>query len=609
MKHISSISNKILLLVSASIVVAVGMILTMNATLISNYNNDTIKEQAQKGVSALSEKVERFKESSANYVKLAANDQRIAAHINDADTTNLKGIVNSILNSTKTDFALITDKDGKVIKSAGQKSSANNLKDNAIISSALKGQTTTTVESDIVGRFSALTVAPVQNAEGSVEGTIILGYVLDNESIVDELKEIFKTDVTIFQGNTRISTTIKLDGQRQIGTQLSEAVANVVITEGKDYDGEADILGSQFLCSYRPLKNHKNEIIGVLFAGESKEEADRLVNNMFYVSAVAATVTEIILIVGLLIYLRMVLTKPLKKVMRAADEISEGVLDVELDIKSNNEMGMLAATFVRMADKLHNLIGQVSESSDKVAAASKEIAASSFSLSRESVDQAAAVQELSASSLEVLTMTQNNAEHARNASELSERVKDKCNEGNDKMKDLLGAMDGINDSSKKISKIIKVIDDIAFQTNILSLNAAVEAAQAGQYGKGFAVVAENVKQLAQRSAKAAKEITAMIEESVAKSKSGTEMASETASILVEIFDKINEVDAMIAEISSSTTEQTSGISQINTGIERISGILQSYSAMAEESSASSAELSEQADLMKKQVSTFKLRME
>jgi methyl-accepting chemotaxis protein len=430
---------------------------------------------------------------------------------------------------------------------------------------------------------------------------------LDNESIVDSIKELVKTDVTIFQSNTRISTTITKEGNRQIGTQLSEAVTNIVITEGKDYDGEADILGSNYLCSYRPLKNHNNEIVGVLFAGKSVESANQLVRSIALYSLAAAVLAVLTIILVLVLYLRKVLTVPLKKVMNAADEISQGVLDIELNIKSNNEIGMLSDTFTRMADKLRGLIGQVSESSDKVATASKEIAASSLALSKESVEQAATVQELSSSSMEVLSMTQSNAENAKNASKLSEQVKDKCNEGNDKMKELLDAMNGINDSSKKISKIIKVIDDIAFQTNILSLNAAVEAAQAGQYGKGFAVVAENVKQLAQKSAKAAKEIAAMIEESVANSNSGTEMANETASILADIFVNINQVHTMISEISSSSAEQSSGISQINSGIERIAGILQSNSSMAEESSASSAKLSDEVDLMKQQVSTFKLK--
>lgn len=603
MKRKARISNKILLFVSITIILAFSLVLGITALLITDYNNDTITEEAKSGVNVLSEKVEGLKESTLGFAKLSAGQ---AAE--QLSTGNLDNTAKSILNSTKTDFVILTDKSGEIIGSAGQKSS-NNLKDIQIIGNALKGSTTTTVESEIIGRFSALTAAPVKNSEGSIEGAIIIGYALDTESIVDEIKEFVKTDVTIFQGDTRINTTIMKDGNRQVGTQLSEAVANIVITEGKDYDGEADILGSWYFCSYRPLKNHNNEIVGVLFAGKSVTAATRLLSLIAIYTFSATVLAVLVIIIILVVYLRNVVTIPLKKVMNAADEISQGVLDIDLNIKSNNEIGMLSDTFVKMADKLRGLIGQVSESSEKVAAASKEIAASSLSLSQGSVEQAATVQELSSSTMEILSMTQNNAENAKNASILSETVKDKCNEGNEKMTELLDAMNGINDSSKKISKIIKVIDDIAFQTNILSLNAAVEAAQAGQYGKGFAVVAENVKQLAQKSAKAAKEIAGMIEESVASASSGSALANETASILADIFEKINEVHTMIASISSSSAEQSSGIAQINSAIERIAGILQSYSSMAEESSASSAKLSEEADVLKRQVSSFKLRKE
>jgi len=194
---------------------------------------------------------------------------------------------------------------------------------------------------------------------------------------------------------------------------------------------------------------------------------------------------------------------------------------------------------------------------------------------------------------------------ANNASKLSEKAKNKCVEGNTSMRELLTAMNDISLSSNRISKIIKVIDDIAFQTNILSLNAAVEAAQAGQYSKGFAVVADNVKQLASRSADAASEIAEMIEESNKISKNGSDMASVTAEKLSEVLDIINEMDSLIIKISGSSEEQTKGIAQINIGIGEISNVMQTNSAMSEESTASGIELSRQAKVLKEQVEAFK----
>jgi methyl-accepting chemotaxis protein len=175
------------------------------------------------------------------------------------------------------------------------------------------------------------------------------------------------------------------------------------------------------------------------------------------------------------------------------------------------------------------------------------------------------------------------------------------------MKDMLQSMDEINQSSNNISKIIKVIDDIAFQTNILALNAAVEAARAGQYGKGFAVVAEEVRNLAARSADAAKETTAMIEGSIRKVEIGTNMANETASSLNQIVDGITQAAELVGEIAQASNEQASGVAQVNDGITQVSQVVQTNSATSEESAASSEELAGQAELLKQMVARFKLK--
>lgn len=315
--------------------------------------------------------------------------------------------------------------------------------------------------------------------------------------------------------------------------------------------------------------------------------------------------TVLAIIIGLII--SNLINKPLQQLLSAANNIAEGDLNVTLNEATEDEIGQLTKAFRTMGENINDVMTNISIASIQVASGSKQVSDSSTSLSQASTEQASSVEELTSSLEEIAAQTRQNAENANKANDLSGRVKNNALQGDNHMKAMLQAMDDINSDSSNIYKIIKVIDEIAFQTNILALNAAVEAARAGQHGKGFAVVAEEVRNLAARSANAAKETTVMIEGSIEKVQDGTKIANETAAALNSIVDGISKVSSLVNEIAIASNEQASGIEQINQGILQVSAVVQTNSATSEESAAASEELSSQAELLRIQVEKFKLK--
>lgn len=303
--------------------------------------------------------------------------------------------------------------------------------------------------------------------------------------------------------------------------------------------------------------------------------------------------------------------KPLDKVVQLnesqADETVSGAEKQAGTATMVSVIGMIAGTLlalflgiflgISITGPMLTAVYGLTESAQQVASASEQLSASSQQLAEANAEQASSIEETSSTLEESASMIQQNNENTKQAAQLAAQTRASADRGNNEMNEMMSSMHEIKKSSDQIAKIIKVIDDIAFQTNILALNAAVEAARAGDAGMGFAVVAEEVRNLAQRSAQAAKDTAAMIEGNIELSEKGVDVSQKVAKALAEIASETKKVTELLDEISAASQEQTQGINQINKAIMQMEKAIQQNASTAEESASSSEELSAQAQTM------------
>ncbi|MDP9902159.1 methyl-accepting chemotaxis protein [Variovorax ginsengisoli] len=300
------------------------------------------------------------------------------------------------------------------------------------------------------------------------------------------------------------------------------------------------------------------------------------------------------------------ITQPLREALAFAQTVASGDLRSAVTAQASDETGQLLEALGKMQESLAAVVSVVRNGTHTIATASREIAAGNQDLSSRTEEQASSLEQTAASMEELTSTVKQNAENARQANQLSASASDIAVRGGSIVSQVVNTMTAIDGSSKKIVDIISVIDGIAFQTNILALNAAVEAARAGEQGRGFAVVASEVRNLAQRSAAAAKEIKGLIDTSVGNVNAGTALVDEAGRTMGQIVDSVQRVTDIMGEITAASQEQTTGIEQINQAITQMDQVTQQNAALVEEAAAAASSLQEQAHSLVQTVSVFKL---
>jgi methyl-accepting chemotaxis protein len=386
----------------------------------------------------------------------------------------------------------------------------------------------------------------------------------------------------------------------QAVSTVSEAI------EAKDASrAKANLLGIAAIAAQM-----SSDIDKPLKLKESLAEEKFQTNNQAYQTGrtlmITATAISLLLGVILSIVIARGFSVPLGQAVSVLERVADGDLTVTLDVFTKDEVGQMAQALNRAVEKLNSTLQEVAESAASASTSSQELASAAESIASGAQEQAASLEETSASLEEITAAVRQSADNANQASQLASSSKDSALQGQEVVSNAITAMSEINASSSKISDIISTIDEIAFQTNLLAVNAAVEAARAGDEGRGFAVVASEVRSLAQRSALAAKEIKVLIQDSLRKVEAGSGLVNRSGETLQGIVGSVKRVTDIVGEIAAASGEQSTGIEQVNTAMTQMDQVTQSNSAQTEELSATAQALSEQAAHLMDLVSTFTL---
>lgn len=439
----------------------------------------------------------------------------------------------------------------------------------------------------------------------------------DEKSLAAINKLLGQAQETLDDANQHFANYKKLPTQTGESSQLNDAVSqnyqqfaemlkmSVQYLRANDYPAygnlEAQAAQDKLEISYEQWREQN----GKLLQG-GLDDNQRGYSQMVWTLA-AVVIILLLLVAGVWVVIKGVLLSPLKQMLEHIQRIAAGDLSQMLVVDGRSEMGVLADGLAQMQQSLIATVSNVRDSASAIYTGASEISQGNHDLSSRTEQQAASLEQTAASMEELTATVKQNAENARQASSLAKNASETAEKGGHVVDGVVKTMNEIADSSRKIADITSVIDGIAFQTNILALNAAVEAARAGEQGRGFAVVAGEVRNLAQRSAQAAKEIKGLIEASANRVSAGSQQVTSAGETMSDIVNAVVRVTDIMGEISSASDEQSRGIDQIGQAVTEMDRVTQQNAALVQESAAASSSLEEQANRLSQAVAVFKIR--
>jgi methyl-accepting chemotaxis protein len=464
------------------------------------------------------------------------------------------------------------------------------------------------VKADAAATLNATTRA---NAQRTME----LFFITDRDGLAHLRQRIAANKETVSAALATLDRLVYSDEGRSLLAKIKEERAAYVASFGKVdkllQDGKRDAAVQALTGETLPAIDNLQEHVKALSALQNTlvaKSGDAIQRDIASTRTLLFGVGLAVLLVaaGFAWWLTHSITSPINAAVKIAETVAAGDLTSRIDVTRNDETGRLLRALKAMNESLVNVVGTVRRSSDNIATGSSQIAIGNQDLSQRTEEQASNLQQTAASMEQLTATVKTNSDTARAAAQLATSASEVAARGGVAVGQVVGTMEQITTSSKKISDIIGVIDGIAFQTNILALNAAVEAARAGDQGRGFAVVASEVRSLAQRSGEAAKEIKTLINDSVETVEIGSKQVGDAGRTMDDIVSQVKRVNDLISEISAATLEQSAGIGQVGDAVAQLDQVTQQNAALVEESAAAAESLKHQADALVKAVAVFRL---
>ena len=664
-----------MLLVVSIAVVSLGIFVTTYFFITDGFDSQAVLEldARQKAVQS---KLDAVKEATLAEAYLIASDLAIAQAIEKRDIAFLKKLAKGILQKTKIDFLTITDTAGVVVARGHSDKTGDSALDQIAIQKGLKGEENVGLEEGTVVKLSVRGGAPVK-LDGKIVGAVALGENLGSNEFVDQVKRDMGVECTIFNGDSRMSTSIIREGKRAVGTKMDNPkVLETVLQKTGIYNARNEILGLKYDTVYWPLMTANGKVGGMLFIGKDRKSIDTAQRGIVLSIVGSAGVVGLLMLgIGLIAARR--LTKPISTTTVFAQTVASGKLDVELAIKKrNDEIGDLAEALRGMVQSIKAKISEAEEKSEEAkkqalmaesekckaeeatnraeaakcdgmlqAAIQLESVVQGISVvstqlarqidlttedmavqERRTAEAATAMEQMNATVLEV-------ARSASNAAQQSSKAKAKALEGQGVVSRSVSAIGQVNrmtaeleqdmtslgEQARSISGIMGVISDIADQTNLLALNAAIEAARAGEAGRGFAVVADEVRKLAEKTMTATKEVgdsiraiqdgttsnVNRVKSAAEATKNAADLAEQSGSSLQEIVALVDDTTDQVQSIAAASEEQSASSEEINRIVEEVSRITASTATGMRGSSQGVTELAERSRELEALINSFR----